>query len=171
MLEINIIEAADFTKAILKLTEAVTKSAEAIIQVQKQNCVTQSVPTASPTSSEPNDGPALAPVQTAPTQMEAPAAFVAAQAGVPWEEAVSAPAQTETPTAPVVTQTTAPVATQIEQITVDAISRAGAALIDMGKMTQVIAVLQKYGVTTIMQLNPAQYPSVAADLRALGADI
>lgn len=53
----------------------------------------------------------------------------------------------------------------------DTISRAGAALVDQGKMQEILQVLQKYGVMAVNQLKPEQYPAFAEDLRALGAVI
>lgn len=67
--------------------------------------------------------------------------------------------------------TTAPAQTQAAPITLDAISRAGAALVDQGKMQQIMALLGKYGVQAITQLNANAYEAFAADLRALGAAI
>lgn len=55
--------------------------------------------------------------------------------------------------------------------TLDALARAGAALAQSGKMQEAIAVLTKYGVQTVNQLKPEQYGAVAAELRALGAQI
>lgn len=51
------------------------------------------------------------------------------------------------------------------------LSRAGASLIDKGKMGEVIALLQRLGVQTITKLLPDQYAACADGLRALGADI
>lgn len=65
----------------------------------------------------------------------------------------------------------APAQTQAAPITLDAISRAGAALVDQGKMQQIMALLGKYGVQAITQLNANAYEAFAADLRALGAAI
>lgn len=57
-------------------------------------------------------------------------------------------------------------------IDLDAISRAGAALVDQGKMNDVLKVLQeKYGIYAVTQLRPDQYNTFADDLRALGANI
>lgn len=53
----------------------------------------------------------------------------------------------------------------------DTISRAGAALVDQGKMQEILLILQKYGVMAVNQLRSDQYPAFADDLRALGADI
>lgn len=55
--------------------------------------------------------------------------------------------------------------------TLDMISRAGAALLDAGKMNEVCGLLAKYGANAITALNPAQYGAFANDLRALGAQI
>ena len=55
--------------------------------------------------------------------------------------------------------------------TLDQISKAGAALVDAGKMEPLLALLTKYGVQAITQLQPAQYGIFATELRALGAQI
>ena len=49
--------------------------------------------------------------------------------------------------------------------------RSGAALVDAGKMEPLLALLTKYGVQAITQLQPAQYGVFATELRALGAQI
>ena len=54
-------------------------------------------------------------------------------------------------------------------ITVDDLGRAGASLIDAGKMPQLIALLGKYGVQAITQLQPPAFPAFAEELKALGA--
>lgn len=107
----------------------------------------------------------------------------------PTQEAPQTPVQTQpfmnapTPTAPTqapVQQTPAPVApTQPAQqattakapITLEAISRAGAALVDQGKMQQIMGLLSKYGVQAITQLQPNTYEAFAAEMRTLGAQI
>ena len=90
---------------------------------------------------------APAPVQTAPTP--AP---------------VAAPAPAPTPAAPAV-PVTAPT------YTLDQIAKAGANLVDAGKMEQLLALLTKYGVQAVTQLTPDQYGAFATELRALGAQI
>lgn len=87
---------------------------------------------------------APAPVQTAPTP--AP---------------VAAPAPAPAPAVPV----TAPT------YTLDQIAKAGANLVDAGKMEQLLALLTKYGVQAVTQLTPDQYGAFATELRALGAQI
>ncbi len=91
------------------------------------------------------------------------------------------PAGTNSTVAPVVdTNTTVPttitpeatvVPTSAPAYTLDMISRAGAALLDAGKMNEVCGLLAKYGANAITALNPAQYGAFANDLRALGAQI
>lgn len=94
--------------------------------------------------------PSVAPVPVAPP--------VPAAAPVPVSAATPVPAVPAVPTA-------APT------YTLDALARAGAALAQSGKMQEAIAVLTKYGVQTVNQLKPEQYGAVAAELRALGAQI
>lgn len=88
---------------------------------------------------------ASAPVQTAPTP--AP---------------VAAPAPAPAPAVPV---TTAPT------YTLDQIAKAGASLVDAGKMEQLLALLAKYGVQAVTQLQPDQYGVFATELRTLGAQL
>ena len=101
----------------------------------------------------PATGPAPAPVTPPP----APAAPVTPPAPAP------APApQTAAPVMPVASAPT---------YTLDQISKAGAALVNAGKMEPLLALLTKYGVQAITQLQPAQYGVFATELRALGAQI
>lgn len=110
--------------------------------------------------------------QTAPTQ-EVPQTPVQTQPimNVP----TAAPAPTAPTQAPVQQTSVAP--TQPAQqaaktpITLEAISRAGAALVDQGKMQQIMGLLSKYGVQAITQLQPNTYEAFAAEMRTLGAQI
>lgn len=87
------------------------------------------------------------------------------------------PSNSDVPTSPQppVTPTTAfvsmptPSPTSDKKITAEDISRAGAALVDQGKMADVINLLRSYGVQAITQLKEDVYPAFANDLRALGA--
>lgn len=51
----------------------------------------------------------------------------------------------------------------------DDLSRAGATLIDQGKMPQLLELLGRYGVQAVTQLDPSTYPTFVSDLKALGA--
>ena len=57
--------------------------------------------------------------------------------------------------------------------TIEQLSVAGAALCEQGKMPQLIALLGKYGVQAVTQLNPAPETlnAFAAELKALGANL
>lgn len=103
--------------------------------------------------------PPAAVVSTQPTP-----APVAAPTPAP---APAAPAKTVAPTnpAPAVPVTTAPT------YTLDQIAKAGAGLVDAGKMEQLLALLAKYGVQAVTQLQPDQYGVFATELRTLGAQL
>lgn len=73
-----------------------------------------------------------------------------------------APGNTPAPTVPVAGAPT---------YTLDQISRAGASLVDAGKMQQLLELLGRYGVQAVTQLQPEQYGAFATELRALGAQI
>lgn len=125
----------------------------------------------------------VAPVQT-PAKAEAPA-----EKPAPAKEAVKAekpakapaPAKTEKPAAAPapepapVAPAPAPVpanATQPEkEVDLATIARAGAGLVDQGKMPQIMELLKGYNVRAITELKQEQYKDFAKDLRALGADI
>lgn len=101
---------------------------------------------------------------------------VATPAPAPGAPLSATPAQTATPIAPTVTPaanvTPAPtVPTSAPQYTLDMIATAGSALIDAGKMDQLMGLLGKFGVASLTELAPESYGAVANELRALGAAI
>jgi hypothetical protein len=150
MLEMKIkIEAdAAVLKAIDKLTTALEKNAVNISVSQDTPAPVPPV-TMPPATVVPTQ-PTPAPVAT-PTPAPAPVA----------------PAQTAAPTnpAPAVPVTTAPT------YALDQIAKAGASLVDAGKMEQLLALLAKYGVQAVTQLQPDQYGVFATELRTLGAQL
>ena len=75
------------------------------------------------------------------------------------------PAPAPAPAAPVVPVGGAPT------YTLDQIAKAGASLVDAGKMEPLLALLGRYGVQAVTQLAPEQYGAFATELRALGAQI
>ena len=109
-------------------------------------------------------GPALV---AAP--VEAPAPVNPAHAPV----AVTAPAQPVAPISAAPGNAAAPVVpiSSAPSYTLDQISRAGASLVDAGKMQQLLELLSRYGVQAITQIQPEQYGAFATELRALGAQI
>lgn len=154
MLEIKVtIETPDLSEAITQLALAIkgsalvadSNSAEMVIPAGTPMDVMEAVPVAPQPVT-----PAPAPVPVAPIPQPNPA------------PAMNPPQ----PAAPI----PAPVQ-EAPKIDMNAISRAGAGLIDQGKMQDVLAVLGKYGVQVITQLREDQFEAFAADLRALGAAI
>lgn len=101
------------------------------------------------------------PVASYPT---APAPAPAPAPAAPVSPAPVTPTQTPTP-APAAPVAGAPT------YTLDQISRAGASLVDAGKMQQLLELLGRYGVQAVTQLQPEQYGTFATELRALGAQI
>lgn len=156
MLEMKIkIEAdAAVLKAIDKLTTALEKSA-----------VNISVPQDTPAPV----APVSAPVTPAPVPpVTTPPATVVPTQSTPAPVATPTPAPAPaapTNPAPVVPVTTAPT------YTLDQIAKAGASLVDAGKMEQLLALLAKYGVQAVTQLQPDQYGVFATELRTLGAQL
>lgn len=102
------------------------------------------------------------PVQAAP--QPAPVAPVPEPQPVP----TATPMPTPTPAPQPVQAAPEP---QQKEITIDMLAAAGAPLVDQGKMQQLMALLNKYGVQAITQLTPDKYDAFAADLRAIGAQI
>ena len=154
MLEMKIkIEVADaLISAIDKLASALNITA---IPAQAPAPAAPANPTAVPA---PVTAPASAPVQAASTSPIADP--TPAQPPVQMNAAMTAP----TP-APVVPVTAAPT------YTLDQIATAGAALVNAGKMEQLLALLGKYGIQAITHLKAEQFGPFVTELRGLGAQI
>lgn len=158
MLEIKI-EAPDLAAAICKLAAAIAP--------HDINTITTDAPRGIPaaaTVAPVADSAPAAPVNPTPAPV-APVAPVAAPI------AHTAPAPTEQPAAAPVAQAPAAVPVTAPTYTVDQIARAGASLVDAGKMEQLLALLARYGVAAVTQLQPDQFGVFADELRALGAQI
>jgi len=107
----------------------------------------------------PNPTPAAQPVFTPPTAAPtAPLAPTQPSTAQPAATPAAKPAKTAVPTA-------AP------QYTLEMIATAGASLVDAGKMDALCGLLAKYGIDSIVKLDPSQYGVFASELRALGAQI
>lgn len=123
--------------------------------------------------------PVAQPVQNMAPVENITTAPVAAQTPVAQPTTVqpvmNAPTAAQTAQAPVTVPT--PVATPVpaaqpkQAVTLDMLSRAGAALVDQGKMNQITELLAKYDVQALTQLQQSNYEAFAADLRMLGAQI
>lgn len=164
MLEMKIkIEAdAAVLKAIDKLTTALEKNAVNISVPQDTPAPVAAPVTPAPVTPAPVPPVTTPPASVVPTQPTP--APVATPTPAP---APATPAQTAAPTnpAPAVPVTTAPT------YTLDQIAKAGASLVDAGKMEQLLALLAKYGVQAVTQLQPDQYGVFATELRTLGAQL
>lgn len=139
-----------------------------------------SVPAVASTPTAPAVTPAPVIQAATPTQTVAtPSAPQTPPVNVPTPSNTSTPAPVVPTAAPApVTPTVAPAPVvpvpapaQEKKITAEDISRAGAALVDQGKMADVINLLKRYGVQAITQLKEDVYPAFANDLRALGATL
>lgn len=83
------------------------------------------------------------------------------------------PAPAPTPAEPAKAEPAAPAqdTTAAKTYTREEIARAGSALVTLGKMQELLALLQRYGVASVAQLSPEQYGAFAADLISLGASL
>jgi hypothetical protein len=59
----------------------------------------------------------------------------------------------------------------VKKVTVDELARAGAALVDQGKMNDLMGLLQNFGVAAITHLRDDQLSNFADGMRKLGAKI
>ena len=162
MMEMKItVEAPDLAASILKLAEAIASGPDPSILTPDEPLPVASYPTAPAPAPAPAAPVSPAPVTPTQTPTPAPAAPVAAPAPNAGQTS-AAPGNTPAPTVPVAGAPT---------YTLDQISRAGASLVDAGKMQQLLELLGRYGVQAVTQLQPEQYGTFATELRALGAQI
>lgn len=166
MMEMKItVEAPDLAASILKLAKAIASGPDPDILTPDEPLPVASYPTAP--APAPAPAAPVSPAPVTPTQTPAPTATppVAAPSSAPAPTAgqtSAAPGNTPAPTVPV---------TGAPTYTLDQISRAGASLVDAGKMQQLLELLGRYGVQAVTQLQPEQYGAFATELRALGAQI
>lgn len=163
MMEMKItVEAPDLAASIIKLAEAIASGPDPNLLTPDEPRPVSSYPTTpAPAVAAPAAPVSHAPVTPTATPTPAPGPAVAAPAPTAGPASVT-PGNTPAPAVPV---TTAPA------YTLDQISRAGASLVDAGKMQQLLELLGRYGVQAVTQLQPEQYGAFATELRALGAQI
>lgn len=118
--------------------------------------------------------PAQIPVQPAPAQAAiaptpAPAPVAPAQTPAVQPMPAQAPAGVAPQPAPAPMPAAAPAAPAAKKYTRDEIAKAGSVLASQGKIPELLALLNKYGVQSVVQLSPDKYDAFANDLRALGA--
>lgn len=149
MMEMKItVEAPDLAASILKLAEAIASGPDPALLIPDEPLPVNPTPGPAPTMAAPvvAPSPSPTPVTNAPTAGPTSAA----------------PGNTPAPAVPVAGAPT---------YTLDQISRAGASLVDAGKMQQLLELLGRYGVQAVTQLKPEQYGAFATELRGLGAQI
>ena len=131
--------------------------------VQPQPAPQVPVPPTQPVQPQPTS---QAPVQPQPT----PQVPVQQPQPVPPTQPVQqpTPVQSQPPVQPA---PQAPVATNTPQYTLEDLARAAVPLQDAGRGQDLMALLQKYGVMSMTQLDPSVFGAFATDLRALGAQI
>ena len=166
------VEAPDLAASILKLAEAIASGPDPALLIPDEPLPVSAYP-ATPAAAPvaPVAAPvSLAPVNPTPGPAPTTAAPVAAPSPSP-TPVTNAP--TAGPTSAVPGNTPAPAVpvTGAPAYTLDQISRAGASLVDAGKMQQLLELLGRYGVQAVTQLKPEQYGAFATELRALGAQI
>lgn len=158
------VEAPDLVVALMRLAAAVNPAPNIPTSGTLQPQMPSPAPIAPPVAPQPSvTAPVAAPVPSAaplasampPVPIAAPVPPVAAPVAPP------APA----PAAPAVPVAGAPI------YTLDQIAKAGASLVDAGKMEPLMALLSRYGVQAVTQLAPEHYGAFATELRALGAQI
>lgn len=158
MMEIKVtVELPGMPEAINRLADAISGVHGAQIPAAK---LLEEKPVSNNTPAVPNDpapvpnNPAPVPnnVTAFPTQTVAPTPNVA-------------PATASPAIAPTVPAST-PVGREYK---LDELAKAAAVLMDNGKMAELAALVQKYGVPSLMQLNKAHFAAFAEDLKALGA--
>ena len=194
MLEIKItVELPGIPDAINHLADALLASK---VQAITPSPAVVALPVAAETASEAVPEPAPAPVPEKKTRKrkEAPAPVEKAEdapplAEVPQEpvaqaepEPAQAPADPEPAKAEAVSEATReaapdPVITQDipaddgPVYNIDMLSRAGTALLDKGKMGDLLNLLGEFSAASLMDLKPEQYPAFAQRMKAIGADL
>jgi len=194
MLEIKItVELPGIPDAINHLADALLASK---VQAITPSPAVVALPVAAETASEAVPEPAPAPVPEKKTRKrkEAPAPVEKAEdapplAEVPQEpvaqaepEPAQAPADPEPAKAEAVSEATReaapdPVITQDipaddgPVYNIDMLSRAGTALLDKGKMGDLLNLLGKFNASSLMDLKPEQYAAFAQEMKAIGADL
>lgn len=179
MLEVKItISAADLAAAINNLAAAFNSG-----KAQPEGSHVPAPATVNPTPAPVPVAPMnVTPVPTAPQQTPMTGATSCrsenvnpTMAPVPAQNvptiATAVPTPAPAPVQTTVVPTAPAVPTAAPQYTLDMIATAGSALIDAGKMEQLMQLLGRFGVSSLTELAPDKYGAVANELRAMGAAI
>lgn len=150
-----------------ELTEAINNLAAALGNGAGNNIGTAAPvapTTAAPVPEAPTTAPQYAPAVPTTPNVNYPTAAT---------QSVAQPVNvTPVPPVPIGVAPTAPaVPTAAPTFTLEMLSKAGADLVDMGKMDSLMMLLQNFGVEAITSLSPEYYGAFATELRNLGAQI
>ncbi len=108
-----------------------------------------------------------------PVQLDVQVSTPVTNTPTPAAQVQATPTQNQTPTAPVAP--VMPVASvplaNAPQFSVEQIMAAGAALMDAGKVEDLMNLLHSFGVQAVMELKPEQLGAFATEMRKLGAAI
>ena len=174
MFEIKImIEAPELSGAMMRLADAISAkpAGPAVHSPTAPAAPAEPAPAKKETKKEAKPAPAKAEKPAPAAKPEPVKAAEPATATAPQPAAAPAPqpapAQEPAPAAAAATPTTQPEAA----IDLSVIARAGAGLVDQGKMPEIMNLLKNYNVRAITELKQEQYADFAKDLRALGAAI
>ncbi len=162
MNEITIrIESPELAQAIAQLAAAM----HPFTNIDQKGSVLQQLQVSATSGPQPA-APTQAPIAPAP-QVPVSQPSVAPQVPV-----VPVPASPQVPVSqPATTPAAAIPLAGAPTYSLEQIAKAGSALLDAGKMESLQALLTKYGIQAITQLQPEQYGAFATELRALGAQI
>lgn len=172
MFEIKImIEAPELSGAMMRLADAISArpTGPAVHSPTAPAAPAEPAPAApakKETKKEAKPAPAKAEKPAPAPKPEPVKAAEPAMAPAPAPAAAPAPQPAPAP-APQPAPTTQPEAA----IDLSVIARAGAGLVDQGKMPEIMNLLKNYNVRAITELKQEQYADFAKDLRALGAAI
>ena len=174
MMEMKItVEAPDLAASILKLAEAIASGPDPALLIPDEPLPVSAYPATPAPAAAPSPSPTPvtnAPVNPTPGPAPTMAAPVVAPSPSP-TPVTNAPTAGPTSAAPGNTPAPAVPVAGAPTYTLDQISRAGASLVDAGKMQQLLELLGRYGVQAVTQLKPEQYGAFATELRGLGAQI
>lgn len=176
MMEMKItVEAPDLAASILKLAEAIASGPDPALLIPDEPLPVSAYPATPAPAAAPVVAPVAAPVSPAPVNpTPGPAPTMAAPVVAPSPSptpVTNAPTAGPTSAAPGNTPAPAVPVAGAPTYTLDQISRAGASLVDAGKMQQLLELLGRYGAQAVTQLKPEQYGAFATELRGLGAQI
>lgn len=169
MSEIKItITAPELTEAINNLAAALGNGASSNIGAVAPVAPTTAVPVPEAPTTAPQYAPAVPTTPNVNYPTDATQSVAQPVNATPVQQ-VTPPQPANVPPVPIGVAPAVP--TAAPTFTLEMLSKAGADLVDMGKMDSLMMLLQNFGVEAITSLNPEYYGAFATELRNLGAQI